>query len=57
MSPIGNGAPAAPPFGPCPRASVPIYHSSMQAGHVSGGHFFTPGAIPEPPPMPESHSP
>ena len=57
MSNIGMDAPAARPLGPCPGASPSAYHPPIQTSHLYGGHFFTPWAIPEPSPMPESHSP
>ncbi len=57
MSNIGMDAPAAHPLGPCPGVFPSAYHRLIQTSHLYGGHFFTPGAIPGPPPMPESHSP
>jgi hypothetical protein len=47
----------ARPLGPCPGASPSAYHPLLQTGHLFGGHFFAPWAIPPPSPMPESHSP
>ena len=57
MSNLGIDAPAAHPLGPGPGPSPAAYHPPIQTSHLYGGHFFTPRAIPEPPPMPESHSP
>jgi hypothetical protein len=57
MSNIGIAANVSQPLGSCPGASPANYHSQVQTIHLYGGDFFTPGAIPEPSPMPESHSP
>ncbi len=57
MSNLGIDAPAAYPLGPCPEPSPSAYYPPIQTAHLYGGDFFTPRAIPEPSPMPESHSP
>ena len=54
---IGSDVPAAHPWGPGPGASPSAYHPPVQTSRLYGGHFFTPRAMPEPSPMPESHSP
>ena len=53
MANIGIDAPMAHLLKRPPAA----YHPPIQTAHLYGGHFFTPWAIPEKPPMPESHSP
>jgi hypothetical protein len=51
-------APGVYPLGPyTKRPAAAVYHSPIRTSHFYGGHFFTPGAIPQPSPMPESHSP
>jgi hypothetical protein len=57
MSNIRMGAPATHSLAPCPGRPSVAYHPPIQTRHLYGGHFFTPWAIPLPPPMPESHSP
>jgi hypothetical protein len=57
MANLGIDAPGAHILGPCAEAPVTVYHPPIRTSHLYGGLFFTPGAIPLPSPMPESHSP
>jgi hypothetical protein len=57
MSNIVSDAPAAHSLGSCPGRPSVAYHPPIQTSHLYGGHLFTSRAIPESPPLPESHSP